>query len=86
MLAAVIGGIVLLLAIIVSMTMLTFTNKELPPALVNLFILIAGAFVASITGLLGHTLGFQNGTTNGEAQAQAQALRTVMHSEEAPHD
>lgn len=82
---AVTGSVVILFGIIVSLTVISLKGIMLQPAVVTLFTLIASAFVASIATLLSHTLGFANGTVNGENAAQAAAIRSVMKTDTTDH-
>ncbi len=71
--AMIIGG-VCILAIIVSLTLMAISGREIPPGVSALFGAIVTAFLTGVFSVVSHTLGFANGTTNGEAQAIKDSL------------
>ena len=73
----VLGAGLALLATIIGMTVIIVSGHD-PSSVQNLFYVVVTSVFVLLSGVISHTLGFRNGTTNGEAQAQAQALRNLM--------
>lgn len=81
----IIGGICIF-GIIVCMTIMAVDHVEIPQGTAALFGAIVTAFLTGVFSVVSHTLGFANGTLNGENAAQATALRTVMGQDTSSHN
>lgn len=77
--AEIIGGFCII-AIVAAMTVMTVAHVEVPPGTAALFAAVVTSFLTGVFSVVSHTVGFRNGTVNGENAAQAEALRTVMGS------
>jgi hypothetical protein len=77
-LIVIVGGLSII-AVIVSMTMITIGGQQIPAGVSALYGAIVTGFLAALSALVSHSVGFSDGTINGQAQTQAEALKLVVN-------